>query len=84
MHAGLENDKLDSAVIQRDELVAGGIGIALVPASFQFIQIEGVSCRPLVTPPPVEPLAVWRRDSNSKLRLRFLDILKRLRRHRAD
>jgi len=69
-------------IIGAINLVAGGIGIALVPASFQFIQIRGVSYRPLVSPPPpVELLAVWRRDANSKLLIRFLDILKRLRCH---
>lgn len=57
-------------------LVAAGMGIALVPASFQSIQVKGVAYRPLLTPPPpVELLAVWRRDATSKLLHRFLGIL---------
>jgi len=58
-------------------LVAAGMGIALVPASFQNIQVRGVIYRPLMTPPPaVKLLAVWRRNSTSRLLQRFLDILK--------
>jgi DNA-binding transcriptional LysR family regulator len=57
-------------------LVAAGMGIALVPSSFQTISIPGVVYCPLLKPaPPVELLAVWRRDSASKLLYRFLDIL---------
>lgn len=57
-------------------LVAAGMGIALVPASFQSIEVKGVAYRPLLTPPPpVELLAVWRRDATSKLLHRFLGIL---------
>lgn len=57
-------------------LVSAGIGIALVPESFRSIQVPGVVYRPLLkTPPPVELLAVWRRDSDSKLLHRFLSIL---------
>lgn len=60
------------------QLVAGGMGIALVPSCFQQIQVKGVVYRPLSTRPPVvELLAVWRHDSTSKLLHRFLNILKR-------
>ena len=56
-------------------LVASGMGIALVPASFQAVTIPGVIYRPLLkTLPPVELLAVWRRDSTSKPLRLFLDI----------
>ena len=59
-------------------LVAAGIGIALVPSSFQAVQIAGVEYRELLTPPPpVELLAVWKTDSNSRILRRFLSILKR-------
>lgn len=58
-------------------LVASGIGLSLVPACFQHVQVQGVSYRPLaVEPPPLELLAVWRRDSDSKLLKRFLAILR--------
>jgi len=64
-------------------LVAAGMGIALVPSSFQSIQIPGVTYRPLrKNPPAVELIAVWRRDSTLKLLYRFLDILKVLSRNR--
>jgi len=63
-------------IIGAINLVAAGIGIAVVPESFQYIQVQGVSYRPLITPPPaVELLAVWRRDSTSRLLQRFLGIL---------
>lgn len=57
-------------------LVAGGIGIAIVPASFQAISIKGVAYRPLMyKPPQVELLAVWKSDSKSQTLRNFLDIL---------
>lgn len=59
-------------------LVAAGIGIALVPSSFQAVRIAGVEYRELLTPPPpVELLAVWKVDSNSRILRRFLSILKK-------
>ena len=58
-------------------LVAAGLGIALVPSSFQSVQISGVVYRELdVTPEPVELLAVWKADSRSRLLARFLSSLK--------
>lgn len=58
-------------------LVASGIGISLVPASFRPIHIRGVVYRSLaIEPPPLEMLAIWRRDSDSKLLKRFLEILR--------
>jgi DNA-binding transcriptional LysR family regulator len=66
-------------------LVAAGMGIALVPSSFRSIQIPGVRYRPLQkTPPPVELIAVWRRDSTLKLLYRFLGILKALSQSQAS
>ncbi len=56
-------------------LVAAGMGIALVPASFRALTTPGVVYRPLLkTLPPLELLAVWRRDSTSKPLRLFLDI----------
>lgn len=56
-------------------LVAAGMGIALVPSSFRAVTTPGVVYRPLFkTLPPVELIAVWRRDSTSKPLRRFLDL----------
>jgi DNA-binding transcriptional LysR family regulator len=77
--AGLTPSKIiyTNLIIGGINLVAAGMGIALVPASFQYIQVKGVIYRPLMTPPPaVKLLAVWRRNSTSKLLQRFLEILK--------
>lgn len=54
-------------------LVAGGIGVALVPASFERnLQVRGVVYRPLAEPAPVaELVAVWRSDEDDPLVLRF-------------
>lgn len=58
-------------------LVASGIGICLVPKAFRTIPVRGVVYRPLaLEPPPMELLAVWRRDSESKTLQRFLQVLR--------
>ena len=75
---GLNPDKVlyTNLIIGGIHLVAAGMGIALVPSLFQTIKIPGVVYRPLLKrAPPVELLAVWRRDSTSKLLYRFLDTL---------
>ena len=57
-------------------LVAGGIGIAIVPSSFRSMSVKGVVYRPLLKKPPqVELLAVWKSDSKSQILKNFLDIL---------
>ena len=59
-------------------LVAAGIGIAVVPSSFQSVPIPGVEYRDLQIPaPPVELLVVWKTGSNSKVLNSFLSILKK-------
>jgi len=59
-------------------LVAAGFGICIVPACFKSVQVRGVVYRPLaIQPPPAELRAVWRRDSDSKLLRRFLQILQK-------
>jgi DNA-binding transcriptional LysR family regulator len=76
--AGVTPNKIihTNLIIGGINLVAAGLGIALVPSSFQFIQVRGVTYRPLLTPPPpVELIAVWRRDATSELLHRFLEIL---------
>jgi DNA-binding transcriptional LysR family regulator len=58
-------------------LVAAGLGVAVVPASFTSVKVEGVVYRPLrFQPPRAELLAVWRRDDQSVLLRRFLEVLK--------
>lgn len=58
-------------------LVAAGLGIAVVPASFASAQIKGVVYRPLqFEPPAVELTAVWRRDDQSILLKRFVETMK--------
>jgi DNA-binding transcriptional LysR family regulator len=57
-------------------LVAAGLGISLVPACFQTVQVRGVVYRPLkLQGAPAELRALWRRDSGSKLLRRFLQVL---------
>jgi DNA-binding transcriptional LysR family regulator len=76
--AGVTSNKIiyTNLIIGGINLVAAGMGMALVPSSFQAIQMKGVCYRPLLTPPPpVELIAVWKRDATSKLLLRFLEIL---------
>ncbi len=54
-------------------LVAGGIGIALVPEVFQDnLQVRGVVYRPLTGETPIaELVAVWRTDNDAPLLARF-------------
>lgn len=78
--AGVEPQKIIHAnlIIGGINLVAAGIGIALVPSSFQAVRIPGVVYRELATPtPPVELLAVWKSDATSQLLHRFIAILKK-------
>jgi len=49
-------------------LVAAGLGVSLVPESFQSIHVKGVVYRKLKVEPPLSELvAVWRRDNASPL-----------------
>jgi DNA-binding transcriptional LysR family regulator len=49
-------------------LVGAGLGISLLPASFQDIQVRGVIYRPLATAAPaIDLIAAWRRDNTSRL-----------------
>lgn len=59
-------------------LASAGIGIALVPSSFCSVRIPGIVYRELaIAPPPVELLAVWKKDSSSKVLQRFLTLLRK-------
>jgi DNA-binding transcriptional LysR family regulator len=60
-------------------LVGAGVGVSLVPESFQRIQMQGVVYRPLAKmAPEIELLAVWRRDNASPLLARVKAHLKSL------
>ena len=54
-------------------LVAGELGIALVPESFRYnLPVRGVVYRPIAEPAPVaEMIAVWREDNESPLLAMF-------------
>jgi DNA-binding transcriptional LysR family regulator len=60
-------------------LVAAGVGVSLVPESFQLIRIKGVVYKKLkVEPPMCELVAAWRRDNTSPLLSRFIKYLPEL------
>lgn len=57
-------------------LVAAGVGVSLVPESFQLIDVRGVAYKKLrVEPPLCEMVAAWRRDNASPLLARFVRCL---------
>lgn len=59
-------------------LVAGGIGVALVPDSLRNLRRRGVAYRAVSgLPPTVELGVVWRRDEQSSVLGSFLDVAKR-------
>ncbi len=61
-------------------LVAAGLGVSLVPESFQSIHVKGVVYKKLQVEPPLSELvAVWRRDNASPLLDRFIGNLPELR-----
>ncbi len=60
-------------------LVAAGVGVSLVPESFQSIHVKGIAYKRLkVEPPLCELVAAWRRDNNSPLLKRFVRSLPEL------
>ena len=62
-------------------LVGAGLGISLVPESFQCIKVQGVAYRPLaMNSPTIDLIAAWRRDNTSPLLAR---IAKEIRAHSA-
>ena len=53
-------------------LVGAGVGVSLLPESFQRIQVNGVVYRQLSTQPPtIDLIAAWRRDNASPLLARI-------------
>ena len=60
-------------------LVAGGVGVALVPASLQNLQRVGVIYKALQgQTPELEMAAVWRQDNSSSVLQEFLKVVREI------
>lgn len=60
-------------------LVAGGIGVALLPANAQNLQRKGVVYKPIKgQTPTVQMAVVWRRDDSSVILGKFLEVTKEI------
>jgi DNA-binding transcriptional LysR family regulator len=60
-------------------LVAGGVGVALLPANVMNLQRTGVVYREIAGLPPVFQLAiVWRRDNLSQILPNFVEVVRRV------
>ena len=58
-------------------LVAGGLGVALLPASFSILRLPGVTYRPIKGRSQTTGLAmVWKRDSRASTIRAFLDVVR--------
>jgi DNA-binding transcriptional LysR family regulator len=58
-------------------LVAGGFGVALVPASLGNFSLPGVTYRPILGRCRTSDLTlVWRRDSRASIVRAFLDVVR--------
>jgi DNA-binding transcriptional LysR family regulator len=58
-------------------LVAAGLGVAVVPASFSNVRLSGVTYRPIKGRSRTTDLAmVWRRDSRASTVRTFLDVVR--------
>ena len=58
-------------------LVAGGVGVALLPANVQNLQRKGVFYKNIAEPTPTVPMAaVWRQDDGSATLREFLEVTK--------
>jgi DNA-binding transcriptional LysR family regulator len=58
-------------------LVGAGLGISLVPESFQRIKVQGLVYRPLaIASPTIDLIAAWRRDNTSPLLARITKEIK--------
>ncbi|MBJ6762493.1 LysR family transcriptional regulator [Myxococcaceae bacterium JPH2] len=59
----------------RIALVAGGMGVTMVPATYQVLQREGVVFRPITDPAPrVDLTLAWRQGDRSPLVQAFLNV----------
>lgn len=64
------------SIITIVSLIAGGMGVSLVPESLQSLGRSGVVFRPPIPPAPVTELAVmWRRDDPSPIVASFLKFI---------
>ncbi|MDJ0510134.1 MAG: LysR family transcriptional regulator [Crocosphaera sp.] len=60
-------------------LVAGGLGVSILPENARSIQRSGVVYKDIKESiPPVEIVAAWRRDNKSKTLENFVNVLKEL------
>ena len=60
-------------------LVAGGVGIAIVPLSAMYLRPEDVVFRPLVDRNAYSPMALaWRRDNTRELLPRFIALVREM------
>jgi DNA-binding transcriptional LysR family regulator len=60
-------------------LVAGGVGVTLLPANAQKLQRQGVVFRPILGQNLTRQIAVvWRRDDSSAIVREFLEVTKRV------
>ncbi|MEN6438249.1 MAG: LysR family transcriptional regulator [Syntrophobacter sp.] len=60
-------------------LIAGGMGVSILPASLRSLQREGVVYRPIAPPAPTTDLAVmWRPEDESPCLRSFLEIVWRV------
>jgi DNA-binding transcriptional LysR family regulator len=60
-------------------LVAGGMGIALIPASIRGLRSDGVVYREIREPlPQAEMIVAWRRDDQSPTLRAFLNVIKEI------
>ena len=58
-------------------LVAGGLGVALLPASFSILRLPGMTYRPIRGRSQTTGLAmVWKRDSRASTLRAFLDVVR--------
>jgi DNA-binding transcriptional LysR family regulator len=56
-------------------LVAAAVGVALLPASAEWLQFEGVAFRPVTGADVRVPVAlVWRPDDESRILSGFLEV----------
>jgi DNA-binding transcriptional LysR family regulator len=64
--------------------VAGGLGIALVPASMQSSQIKGAVFKEIADPPMIDQFLYWSPDNKNPCLLQFLAISKNEKRSNSE
>jgi DNA-binding transcriptional LysR family regulator len=79
MEAGFQPNVVQEAVWMPTvlALVAGELGVALLPANVMNLQRTGVAYRKLQGQSPVFQIAIaWRRDNPSKILSNFLNVVR--------